>query len=248
MSDVVKFRDRVENPDRFLETCEGGDIGTPDKPSIWIIGQEPGWSKANERADGLSDAAGEAYRAKVAIYSVELQLTWPYNRAIFQILAALNGGNVRDFEKFAMQARPFEKGSSGYFKGNLFPEPFNKIGNWDDEARSKTGFSTKEEYRKWIRGVRFPIFKSRVEAHRPKLLIGVGLQNLDDFLEVAQSDQSADEHTFEVNGHSKRLYLTRRGIVPLAVLPHVSSGAHGLNSHRSREVAAELIKGIVELA
>lgn len=75
-----------------------------------------------------------------------------------------------------------------------------------------------------------------------------GLQNLDDFLEVVQSDQSVDEHIFKVNGHSKRLYLSRRGMVPLAVLPHVSSGAHGLNSHRSCEVSAELIKRIVDLA
>lgn len=82
MSDVVEFRDRVENPDRFLETCEGGDIGTPDEPSIWVIGQEPGWSKANEYADGLSEAAGEAYRAKVALYSIELQLTWPWSEQL----------------------------------------------------------------------------------------------------------------------------------------------------------------------
>lgn len=71
---AIEFRARVSDPARFLETCDGGDLGTPDKPSIWLLGIKPGWSIADAAADAKADRQRDAERER---YSVELQLGWP---------------------------------------------------------------------------------------------------------------------------------------------------------------------------
>jgi len=236
---AVEFRARVSDPARFLETCEGGDAGTPDNPSIWVVGIEPGWTIADAVADAKADPELDAERER---YSIELQLQWPYNVKAFKLLAGIAGRSTKDHKAFAEEARPFEKGSVGYFKANLFPEPFNNVGEWDAEATELTGFGSKPEYQDWLRDARFAVLREMIAKHRPKLLIGTGLTHLHDFMNITGTTQESEAIRFEVNGHSKRMHISTSGVVPMAVVPHFTGGSHGLNSEESVRIAADKIR------
>lgn len=236
---AVEFRERVSNPARFFETCEGGDPGTPENPSIWVLGIEPGWSLADTAADAKANPHHDAERER---YSIELQLAWPYNVKAFKLLAGIAGRSTEDHVAFAKEARPFEKGCSGYFKANLFPEPFNNVSEWDEAATELTGFSSKSEYQNWLRQTRFAVLREVIAKHRPKILIGTGLTHLHDFMDITGTTQEPEAHRFEVNGHPKRMHISTSGTVPLAVVPHFTGGSHGLNSEESVRIATQAIR------
>ena len=236
---AVEFRLRVSDPDRFLETCEGGDLGTPENPSIWLLGIEPGWSIADAAAEAQNTPQRDAEHER---YSVELQLGWPYNVKAFKLLAGIAGQATSDYLAFATAARPFERGCTGYLKANLFSEPFNNIAEWDQAATELTGFASKPEYQDWLRQERFAVLREMIAKHRPKVVIGTGLTYLHDFMNITGTTQEPEAQRFEVNGHSKRMHISTSGTVPLAVLPHFTGGSHGLNSEESVRIAAEAIR------
>ena len=212
---VAAFRDRVEDEAAFLKTCEGGEHGSPDNRSIWLLGIEPGWSLADEAAD--REIEGER-AAKLETYAVELQLEWPFSRNAFKQLCALEGGGPEDFYAFAQRARPFERDSTGYSKASIFPEPCNKVGELDAHSAAKTGFARKDDYCAWLRENRFRVTKSWIERCRPRLVIGSGLTHLADFLEITGATRTPSVHTITVNGHAKRLHVATNGMVPVAVI------------------------------
>lgn len=234
-----EFRDGVQNSDNFLDSCDGGDAGSPIAPSVWLLGIEPGWSLSDQARD---DEKIETPTVGLKEYSIDLQLKWPFNRNAFKFLAALNDRSPSDYIDFARSKRPFEKGATGYFKGNLFPEAFNNIHSWDDQAVSTTGFASKAQYQAWLREVRFPIVRSWIEKCRPRLVIGAGLTHLHDFMAVTGTNDVPEPHRFEVNGHAKRVYLATSGAVSVAVIPHLSGGSHGLNSDEAISRAAQFIR------
>lgn len=233
------FRKRVEDQTRFLETCDGGDPGTPSRPSIWVLGIEPGWSLADQAAD---DIGVPEYVEQLRKYAVELQLTWRYNRNAFKLLAALDGSAPEEYRRFAEHDRPFERDSTGYFKGNLFPEPFNKVGDWDVAAIEATGFVSKADYKAWLRQSRFSVISAWIEKCRPRLVIGTGLTHLHDFLTITGTTEVPPPQRFEVNGHPKRMHIATTGTVPVAVIPHLSGGSHSLNSNEAARIAADNIR------
>lgn len=234
------FRRRVEDEAAFLSTCDGGDPGAPECPSIWLLGIEPGWSLADEAADQQPPSADHA--AQLAHYAVDLQLQWPFNRNAFKLLAAIEGTSPDAYRAFAERTRPFERGAKGYFKGNLFPEPFNNVGQWDAAATAATGFADKDDYRAWMRAVRLPVMKAWIERCRPRLVIGSGRTHLADFLAITGTAEVPREQRFEVNGHAKRIHVAAGGTVPVAVIPHLSGGSHSLNSNEAVAKAADLIR------
>lgn len=235
------FRTWASSKDYFVSTCDGGDLGSKESPSIWLMGVEPGWSLADQ-ARALADVA--APRALDESYSVELQLGWPFNRSAFKLLCALEEEKADGYRDFALRKRPFEKGSKGYFKANLFPVPLHTLAAWDEEAIRDTGFDTKSAYQAWLREARFPVVTAHLEERRPKLLIGTGLAHLNDFMAVVGAD-THQLHTFRVNGFDKKIYVAAGGLVPLVVLPHLSGGSNGLNSNVAIERAAQVIRASV---
>lgn len=241
---VQDFRDSISNPARFFETCEGGDPGSPERPSIWLLGLEPGWSTINEQAEAAADPAREALEAR---YDVEIQLTYPYNRKAFQFLAELQGRKLEDYAAFAREVRPFEQGASGYFKANLFSAPFKSMKTWDQEAIDMTGFDTKAAYQRWVRENRFAVLKGMIETYRPRLLIGTGLGHLNDFLTVTGTPDIPPPERFMVGQHSKRMHIATSGIVPVVIVPHFTGGSHGLNSDESIRIAARKVRETVAL-
>ena len=157
-------------------------------------------------------------------------------------MAAVEEGSPDEYREFAHRAQPFALNSKGYLKGNLFPVPFNNVGAWDEAATEMTGFTTKDEYQSWVRAVRFPILKDWIERCRPRLLIGSGISHLTDFLTIAGADEAPDAFRFEVNGHSKRVFIGKNGLVPIAIVPHLSGGIHSLNSNQSITQTAAIIR------
>lgn len=236
---AAAFRDRVEDEAAFLRTCEGGDPGSPENRSIWLLGIEPGWSLADEAANSGMEVERAA---KLETYSVELQLEWPFNRNAFKLLCALEGGDPQDFRAFARRARPFERDSTGYFKANLFPEPCNKVGEWNADSAAKTGFTRKDDYRAWLRENRFRVMKSWIERCRPRLVIGAGLTHLADFLEITGTKGIPSVHNLTVNGYTKRLHVATNGMAPVAIIPHLSGGPHSLNSNEAVRLIAEQMR------
>lgn len=233
------FRSRIEDEDCFVSTCEGGDPGAPGRRSVWLLGIEPGWSLSDDKADHEEDVERDR---RLAAYAVELQLEWPFNRNAFKLLSALEGDAPEDYRDFALRVRPFERGSDGYFKANLFPEPCNNVGEWDAGSVSKTGFPTKDEYRTWLRKSRFRVMKAWIERCRPRLVIGTGLTHLSDFFAITGTREIPPAHTFTVNGHPKRMYVATSGLVPVVVVPHLTGGAHSLNSNAAIGLAAAQIR------
>ncbi|SDD88189.1 hypothetical protein SAMN05444678_1304 [Sphingomonas sp. YR710] len=230
------FRERMRDPEAFLESCDGGDAGTPNARSIWLLGLEPGWS----RADAANKMNGGHASELLRNYAVDLQLKWPFNRNAFKLLSVLSGGNAEDYEQFARQFRPFERGCKGYFKGNLYPVACNRISAWTNQDAMQTGFDQKSMYHEWMREVRLPIVRSWVEKCNPSLIICLGLTHLDDFT-AATSMEMPRLHEFQVSGHKKRIYMGE-GSVPTVVLPHLSGGSNGLNSNEAISYVARYIR------
>ncbi|HEX6785096.1 MAG TPA: hypothetical protein VF098_10650 [Sphingomicrobium sp.] len=233
------FRARMADRSNFPETCDGGDCGSPSQRSIWLLGLEPGWSVQ----DQIEDQAGtERSDEEFANYSVELQQTMPFNRNAFKLLAALKGHPPEDYREFACRYRPFERGSGGYFKGNLFPVPCNNLGEWGDQDRRATGFDDKAAYQQWMRATRFPIVASWIAECLPRLIICTGLTHVADYLAVTATPCAPPAHLFQVNGHTKRVHVGSSGLVPVALIPHLSGGPNGLNSVEAIAGAAAYIR------
>ncbi|MFC3175014.1 hypothetical protein ACFOD9_12210 [Novosphingobium bradum] len=93
-----------------------------------------------------------------------------------------------------------------------------------------------------MRGARFAVMRQWIDRCRPRLVIGTGLAHLADFLAVTGTDEMPAPHRFEVNGRPKRMHVATSGVVPLAVVPHLSGGPHGLNSNEAVRMAAEFVR------
>lgn len=106
----------------------------------------------------------------------------------------------------------------------------------------RTGFDTKQAYRSWLRDNRFRVMKAWIERCQPRLVIGTGISHLSDFLTITGTVEQPSVYTFEVNGHSKRLYVAKSGTVPVAIIPHLSGGPHSLNSNAAIGMAAAQIR------
>ena len=233
------FRSRIADPTNFPETCDGGDIGSPAAPSIWLLGLEPGWSAQDTKNDEAgAGTAGDGH----AEYSVELQQKMSFNRNAFKLLAALKNEDPENYKSFASKERPFEGGSKGYFKANLFPVPCNNLDEWSDDDRHATGFADKTFYQRWMRETRFPIVRAWIEKCRPKLIICTGVTHLSDFLAVTDTPGVPEPHFVRVNGHPKRVHVASNGIVPIAVIPHLSGGPHSLNSYQAISDTADYVR------
>ncbi|MER1968776.1 DNA translocase FtsK [Castellaniella sp. GW247-6E4] len=229
----------IEMLDKFYG-CEGGDAGNATSPTIWLFGLEPGWSKRDQkRAESPSGQEDDGY-------SVETQLGWVYNRKAFKLFAAIEGIPVSRYREFAFERRPFERGSSGYFKGNLYPYACTDLAHWPEDAVEETGLTSKAEYQAWCAQYRWPAIKNWVDEHQPKLFIGVGNSFRTDFaLSVFGYDLESEYHEILINGYRKKIYLSQFDGRKLAVVPHFS-GRNGLNSDAAIEQAGALISDFLQ--
>ncbi len=173
---------------------------------------------------GESAAEGSRRSLEDESYSISLQRTYRYNRQVFKLLAAIEGGYVADWLSFAERKQPFVKGSSGYFKGNLYAYPCPDDATWSDVAQIETGFVSKERYRAWCRNHRFPVVEQWITRANPDLVIASGITRRQDFLSVVFRREYVrmEEHRVAVPGQTCRFFSASHNGRLLVVLRHLS--------------------------
>ena len=222
-----------------LDGCDGGDAGCPEAPSIWLFGIEHGIYRSIHDPDFSAQPDDQTY-------SVETQLQWPYNQKAYKLLAAIAGEEVDDYVDFAKARQPFVKHARGYFKGNLYPYSCRSTSDWPAQAQLETGMS-KVQYRDWCREHHFPLIRSLIDRHQPKIFIGVGITCRAEFSRALFGDVvPLDMHRFEVNGHWKTIFHAQASGRRLVVVPHLSGGQYGLNSNESLRIAGKFIADFIE--
>lgn len=222
-----------------FDGCDSSEPGDPLRPSIWLFGIEPGYSEKDIALEKVLSSG--ALLSVDQNYSIDTQLGYGFNRSAFKLLAAMEGGDVRNFRQFAVERQPFVRGRGGYFKGNLYPYACNTVHDWPERAVRETGITDKNEYRQWCREKRWPAIKRWVDKYQPRVFIGVGITCRNDFsLAVLGREVEFSVKRFTVNSHEKSIYYFVDGGTRLVVVPHFS-GPYGLNSNRSLQEAGQFI-------
>ncbi|HVY32813.1 MAG TPA: hypothetical protein VG960_00205 [Caulobacteraceae bacterium] len=197
--------------------CDGGDPGSPERPSVWLFGIEPGYSEADNREHGGSQ------KPRAVEYSIDLQRKWPFNRNAFKLLAALDGRPIDDWWSFASEKQVFAPGSLGYFKGNLFPYACYGLSTWTATAQRDTGFAAKEAYQKACRSERWSQIRQWVDEHRPSLVIGAGTSYASDFAEAFLGPAiTLTRHIMSAESRLRPILYGTAFTTKLAVIPHLS--------------------------
>ncbi|MDC7685035.1 hypothetical protein PQU92_17255 [Asticcacaulis sp. BYS171W] len=221
----------------LTEMCgvDGGNPGTPESPSTWLLGLEPGKAKNDASSESL-------YSQKARAYDIDLQLTWRFNCQAFHLLAAIEGSN-NSYEDFARLHQPFATSESRYFKANLYPLPCNNMADFPDEAKLRTGFADKVSYRRWVEENRFQVIRKMIDRCQPRLVIATGTTYRAKFESITFGDVgSLAFHDIPIKGRSKRVYQRREGERHLFVIPHLS-GAYALNTPEAAKVVGAFVRG-----
>lgn len=161
--------------------CDGGDIGTPESRSTWVCGIE--WGGGHD-LDALKQSISNQVVSPPLGYDDVLQSTdCIFNRQTMKLITAMQGLKVEEYEKMSLQQRPFVKGTSGFFKMNLFPISFKDTAHqrWQKSFNEVTGFANKEEYLAWCRRVRFEQMRFWVSTYKPKVIICFGKTLITDY-------------------------------------------------------------------
>lgn len=228
-------QDLMDSMLQEFDGCEGSDPGSPQAPSIWLFGIEPGYSLKDQARVANGDSIADED------YSVDRQLTWPFNRNAFKLFAAMEGRPVTEYREFARARQPFVKGSKGYFKGNLFPYACRNTREWTEEVARETGLADKSAYQQWCRENRWPVIRQWVEKYRPKVFIGVGVGKdfRQDFASAVFGRTDVLEPlSFRAHGRELNLYHYAESGKRLVVIPHLS---RGLTSHEGLQNAGGII-------
>lgn len=222
-----------------FDGCDGGDPGSPTSPTIWIFGIEHGTYRSPEAFESSQNQTNDGY-------AIQTQLKYPYNQKAFKLLAAINGLPLEDYRLFAEKNQPFVQGSKGYFKGNLYPYACRSVSEWPAEAEAETGM-TKAEYRQWCVQHHIPVIKQWIDKYQPKVFIGVGNSNRFDFSQaVFGNSVDFETYQFAVGKQIKKIFHAKVEGRRLVVIPHLSGGKNGLNSHESVRLAGEFIAKFIE--
>lgn len=220
--------------------CEGDDPGNPSAPSIWLFGIEPGHSRFDQEQEAAKHVSVNDG------YSIKKQLSWSFNRNAFKLLAVIHGYSVNEYRQFAEKHQPFVTGGTGYFKGNLYPFACHNVNVWPEDATKETGLASKNDYQNWCQKFRWPAIYKWVNEHQPKLFIGVGNSFREEFeLAVYGRNVEMENRNFSINGYSKNIFTANIDGRKLVVIPHLSGGRNGLNSHKAIEQAGEIIKELM---
>lgn len=223
--------------------CDSDEIqaGNKNNPSIWLFGIEHGTYKSRHAVNLNTNELKEDEQ-----YLIKTQMKWPYNQKAFKLLASmLPEYGAEKYIEFAEKYNPFVLGTPGFFKGNLYPYPCHNIGVWPESAVEITGVTSKHEYIKWCREYRHPVIKKWVEEYCPKIFIGVGIENRQEFsLAVFGKSVNLSENAISVNNHKKRVFYHITDDKKLVVIPHFS-GPNGLNSNESLQKVGEFIASVM---
>ena len=223
--------------------CDGGDMGTPERRAIWLCGIEWGgtWTAAELQDEMQSDHSSPPEGYADAGHNN----AYIFNRQALKILAAIAGQKVSTYRDFCMQAQPFTKGSSGYFKLNLYPIAFKDTNQsrWHDEFAQATGFEKKADYIAWCQAHRFPAMRQWAQTATPQLILCLGKNYRDDFMR-AFHDEGASLHHESID--DRDLWWSRNAEGTLvAVIPFMVN-RHGLTRNDSIQKFGDRIAQLME--
>ena len=178
--------------------CDGGDLGSPESPSVWVCGIE--WGGGHTPESLLSNITEDVRTPPQGYDNWQDNLSYIFNWQTMKLLSAIDGGRVRDYKEFAERVMPFVRGGRGYFKMNLHPIGFKDTshGRWLEEFSGITGFATKSDYLAWSTDYRLPKIRKWAENSKPKLILCLGKTYLPQFTRAFLDDDSiVNQETIE---------------------------------------------------
>lgn len=175
--------------------CGGGDLGSPENPSIWVCGIEWGVGYTPESLRSSINKC-DVKAPPQGYDDWQDNLSYIFNWQTMKLLSVIDGGYVKDYKEFAKTVRPFILGSRGYFKMNLYPIAFKDTSHsrWLEEFSVITGFPTKSDYLVWSNNYRLPKIRERAKNSKPKLIICFGKTYLEQFKKAFLDEGSSINH------------------------------------------------------
>lgn len=204
----------------------GGDIGSPERPSIWCCGIEWGGDGINEKAV-LDYFESRDWEQIGGFEPDDGYIKARYNISLCKLLCAIQGGQVEDYEQFAEQHQVWHKGAkTGYLKLNLYPLWFKDTdeNRWTKELSDLLSFRDKNEYLNWCQRHRFPVINELAQKHQPRLVICFGLSYENEFHQ-AFSDDDVGFDTELIDGLKVKWKRNKNGtIVVVLPFPNIPNG------------------------
>ena len=201
----------MKNVERFLLSdvgFDGGDLGDKNRQSIWLCGIERGGGYP-EGIDGLikdlddkdyislNDIINDSKNYSDGYEDNSKNFDCPYNQKAMKLLASLFGYEIgyENATKFNDKFEPFVANKKGFFKMNLFPIPFKNMQNWKERDKfcKALGLKNSDDYMRFCRENRYPLFKALREKYEPKIIICVGLTMKNEFMKAFGVD-SVEHH------------------------------------------------------
>lgn len=161
--------------------CDGGDMGSAQRPSIWICGIE--WGGGHDRAALVRHIERDVDVPPAGYDRWEENLAYIFNWQAMKLLAAIDGEDVASYKSYAQRVAPFVEGRQGHFKLNLYPLSFKNtnVSRWNSDFAEVTGLPTKQSYMAWCQAERLPQMRRWTAEARPRLIICLGKTYADDF-------------------------------------------------------------------
>ena len=226
--------------------CDGGQIGSAEKQSIWICGIEWG---SGFNAEELQSYINQTWEGSpdFGYKSLEDSDFYSYNRVVFKLLAVMQGDTIDSYKDFVKKEQPFvESSQSFYFKMNLYPIAFpdTQHTHWVKEFSEITGFEDKSQYLEWCQNNRFPVMQQWVQKYAPKLIICFGKGSANKF-NLAFTDNN-EEFTSEMVGSLTLQWKKNDNGTIIAVLPFPNAQNKGLKSHSDIEAMGERLAELID--
>jgi len=232
-----------------LSGCDGGNI----KADTWLCGIEWGGGSVEGYYETQLRQEIEKGAGPVNLKSFDWNdsLTYKYGLSFAKLYTAINGEEVEDYAKVT------ELTGCELFKLNLYPIAFDSTDHdlWHKNKLDEiTGFKSKLIFNTWCLFNRFPAFAKLRKEHKPKLIIGTGVDYLRDFLMffgaaecVSNLHSGKIEADSEANKYDRTFYWVHLDGGTLLVVIPFFSGRYGLNSNvllqKMGERISELMKG-----
>ena len=228
-----------------LSGCDGGNISA----DIWLCGIE--WGGGSRGDYYKKDLPQEISDGEVVLSSDlhdwKKSITYPYGLSFAKLYTAILGGKVEDYKEVS------GLDGSELFKLNLYPIAFDSTDHnlWHRHKLDEiTGFKNKYLFNTWCFFNRFPAFSKLRKQHKPKLIIGTGIDYLRDFLMFFGGNENIDKLNSEVivpksesNKYDRTYYWVKLDDETLLVIIPFFSGRYGLNSnHLLQEMGGRIQK------
>lgn len=207
--------------------CDGGDIGTPENPAIWVCGIEWGGGHTPEGLISHMEKEMSVLGCSGGYEDWKKNIVHIFNRQVMKLLSVIHGGSFAGYKQFAEEVQPFVNGENGYFKMNLYPIGFKDTSHsrWKNEFSEITGFNQKSDYLAWCEQYRFPQMRRWAEVSKPKLIIGLGKSYLPEFKMAFMEPDAVINHEMI---DDRDLYWGRNVQQSLVVVIPFMVNRHGL--------------------